>query len=111
LLEPADTSLPAVKFETCDVTTSNKEVLIDESLFQISPTLVSDVATLTWNTEALDLKNVQIIRMDGQSVFSAPVDSQSGYFRLDMTSLSSGMYIVLIQSEQQIGLKKIMRLH
>jgi sugar lactone lactonase YvrE len=83
------------------ITTSINQFKIDEDLFNVFPNPIKD--KLTIETKEKDNVLVQIIDARGQIVMTEKVCGKS---TIDVSTLSNGIYIVLLTNSNQINSKK-----
>lgn len=93
-----DAILPTYIFNEC-ATNNTKEVFTKDGIFEINPTLVTNEAIINFTADAVAAdKQIQVINAVGQVVMTETV-GQAQQYRLDATSLTNGMYFVVINAD------------
>jgi hypothetical protein len=77
--------------------------------FSLFPNPTTGILTIKGNLEQLDLLKIEVYSASGQLLIKNQVDSNSK-LRIDMSSLSSGLYLVKIATPKGSGLYKVRKL-
>ena len=85
---------------------SKVEELQSNDQFEISPTLTSDFVNIQSLTQ--DIKAVEVFDMSGNRLYSNTAVGQS--IQLNMSSYTSGMYIITLSSDSGVYSKKVMKM-
>lgn len=96
-----DNNQPAFCWSVCDICgyTNVNNVEVDENLFSINPSLVSNFANIMFSDDVTNQeKQVTVLNTVGQVVFSTTVNN-SNQLRIETANYANGMYFVSVQSE------------
>jgi hypothetical protein len=81
------------------MTISTNKVEVDENLFSINPSLVSNFANIMFSEDLTNQeKQVYVLNAVGQVVYSTTVNN-SNQLRIETANYANGMYFVSVQSE------------
>ena len=103
-------------FGTCDSdgtcqSLSVNGLTIDETLFDLQPTLVNNQALLTFNESTLaEAKTVTIVDALGQTVQRTSVQNQRNYTVLT-SNYTNGLYFINVQTDNAMLTKKFLVQH
>lgn len=98
-----DTSIP-------NIAVSTEELFAQANAFQLAPNPATQNVSLRWNTtELIQLQQIEIFNTSGQLVQqqSLSVLASEGQIKLDLNELSSGIYYVLIRTNQGVTARKL----
>jgi hypothetical protein len=95
----ADTTLPAFLFNSCDFTSNTEEVLKNNALFEIQPTLASDFSLIYFNEKVVVAnKTIRVFNTMGQSVQNVTI-GEGAQYHLNTSNFANGLYFVVVESE------------
>lgn len=92
-----------------DCLVGTNDLTIEENLFQVSPTLTNDFATISFNEEFVGEKSVRVFNMMGQLVTGTNLATTTVQHQIDATTFANGLYLVHVQVGDLIATKKIMK--
>lgn len=114
-----DRSLPAVYSDTTVSTcyeecssdgtcaTNTTQLLKDDNLFSIAPTLVKNYTMIAFDEMATyERRTLRVINAIGQVIFTDVIENTDTY-RLETNDFSQGMYFISIQTENKAATKRI----
>ncbi len=94
-------------FNTCDnCSVSVDDLIIDNSLFAIQPTMSNAYFDITFGTQKAI--NLRVVAVDGRVVTNNKLPTGTGNYRLDATAMDQGMYLVSIMTDTAISTQRIM---
>ncbi len=96
------------KSETYAFTSTNVIVVENNGLFKISPNPFDDILTVS-NIESLLVKNIKVIDLDGRTVKIFDSMNNSGNINLNLNVLTTGTYILQIETTNRIITQKIIK--
>jgi hypothetical protein len=104
----ADTTLCVATFAECCGAASINDLLVDNNLFVLRPTLVSDFAYVELETAQPQQAQLQVLNAVGQIIHRSEFNTSAGVQRLDVSSYTSGLYFVQVKVGNRIGTQKMM---
>lgn len=81
-------------------------VMYRDTKISVSPTITSDNVNIRWRQNGV--VNIYVYTLQGTLAFSER-NAADGYRQVNMQSMSSGLYVVVVESENQIESFKILR--
>lgn len=105
LMEEKDTVLGAYVFETCDISTNTNDLVFDETLFTVVPTVTSDFVNVKWS-ETGD-KTLRVYSVNGQLMSEVAINANEREYTLDVQAFAKGLYLINLTTDTKVGLKKM----
>ncbi len=105
ILGEADTSLHAVYFSSCELSTSINELVIDNNLAEVFPSITQDFVQVKFNNPAKE-QSIFIFDVTGRLQMEQRFDFR-GNVTLDVTGLSKGIHFVQVSVGTKMMTKKI----
>ena len=84
--------------------TNTTDILTDNSLFNIQPTLVNNFATVTFVNNATE-KQLVVMSAVGQVMISTTINNTDTY-QIDASRFTNGIYFIMVQSGESKSTKK-----
>ncbi len=91
----------------CCAAAGINDILVDNNLFVLRPTQTSDFAYVDFPTLNGEVAQLQIINMVGQRVYREEMKTSTETHRIDVRSLTSGLYFVQVKVGNRIGTQKM----
>ena len=100
-------------WNTCTACDINNvfEVEVDNTIFDVQPTIVTDEVLVTFGDQFTDTKQLKIINTIGQVVKAFEVDSNISQQTINLSHLDNGIYFVNIQTEGKLQTRRIIIQH
>lgn len=105
-----DTVLTAFCFDTCDdcgESTGINDLLLDANLFSIQPNRVSGVTNLVFSSIASGSRMIEVLDASGRKVITNELRGNELRSQLNVSTLSPGMYFVMVRQSDKMGIKKM----
>jgi hypothetical protein len=106
-----DTTLDAVCWNSCTICTAGtvgtNNLVFDENLFTIIPTLATESTTIFFNEFEAGKRTVRLINTLGETVQAFNLGEYALNHELDLKYLISGVYFVNVQIDNKMATKRI----
>lgn len=99
------------EWETCNVCNAlgAKDLVVDQELFSLSPTVATDFTTLFFNKNIREDKLVRVFSSTGQLIENAKISGNDHEYRLPIGQLATGIYLVYVQAGNRIATEKLVK--
>ncbi len=99
------------EFNTCTscATVGTEDLIINNNLFNVSPTLAQNRTILKFEPNNMAEKQISLFNIAGIEVQSTSVEGLVAQYQLSLTNLEAGIYWITVQTETMIATKRIVK--
>ncbi len=106
LLAPADTTINLVSFGSCDLMVNTENIIVDNDLVRIFPTITNQAFTIEFN-EVTPNQEISIVDIAGKVIFQSEYNNVATK-QIEVTDFPSGLHFVKVKVGQKTTTKKLL---
>ena len=106
LLAPADTTINLVSFASCDLMVNNENIVVDNNLVNIYPTITNHSFTIDFN-EVTPNQEISIVDIAGKVIFETEFNNVDTK-QIEVADFPKGLHFVKIKVGQKTTTKKLL---